>query len=263
MTGQLDLKSSWGPFSPLYLGISHILDASQGAMADLALFVGRMAPQSIVLPDNAFDYVQSVADGNRRAVVNAVPEGFSPDYSSYALRYYLDPHGDTALARFTVESNARMLCEITFHNASEEGREYFYGLGLTVFDARKKVLLKEGLRSWWIPAQNYVSINAYQKAFALGCRQCLTRSCSWGIEGEVLAQAFGGWAEDCVTYRTSLPKPLKDGFLYFRYIKYGELNPAWELRVNGRVTKFHFPQTWAIPGGGWGKNGASRIGVGF
>ncbi len=79
MTGKLDLKSPWGPFSPLYLGISHILDASQGSMADLALFVGRVAPRSIVLPDNAFDYVQSVADGNRRKVPRAIPEEVSPD----------------------------------------------------------------------------------------------------------------------------------------------------------------------------------------
>jgi hypothetical protein len=43
MTGKLDLKTSWGGLSPLYLGISHILDPSQGSMADLALFVGRVA----------------------------------------------------------------------------------------------------------------------------------------------------------------------------------------------------------------------------
>jgi hypothetical protein len=269
MTGRLDLKTSWGPFSSLYLGISHILDASQGSMADLALFVGRLAPQSIVLPDNAFDYVQSMADGNRRAAVSAVPEEVSPDYSSYALRYYLDPQGDMALARFTVEASSRVRCEITFSNASDQPREYFYGLGLSVSDTRKKVLLKEGLRPWWIPASDYASIEAYQKAFALGCRQCLTRSFSWDIEEEVLAQAFGGWPEDCVTYRTTLPKPLKEGFLYFRYIKYGEPNPTWELRVNGRITEFHFPQTWAIPGGGWGKNrdayeewGLLRVAVG-
>jgi hypothetical protein len=269
MTGKLDLKTSWGPFSPLYLGISHILDASQGSMADLALFVGRVAPRSIVLPDNAFDYVQSVADGNRRKVPGAIPEEVSPDYSSYALRYFLDPQGDTALARFTVEANARVRCDITFRNTSEEPREYFYGLGLSVSDTQKKVLLKEEFRPWWLPACDYGSIEAYQKAFALGCRQCLTRSFSWGIEDEVLDQAFGGWAEDCVTYRTTLPSPLKEGFIYFRYIKYGDHNPSWELRVNGRATRFRFLQTWAILGGGWGKNrdayeewGLLRVAVG-
>lgn len=254
MTGQLDLKSPWGPFSPFFLGISRILNASRGSMADFALFAGRIAPESLVLPDCAFDYVQSITDGNRRAVVSAVPEEVSPDYSSFSIRYYLEPHGDTALARFTVESSARVRCEITFQNASGEAREYYYGLGVTVSDTTRKIHLKEGLRSWWIPARDYVSIQAYQKTFALGCRQCLTRSFSWGIEDEVLAQAFGGWHGDCVEYRTTLPRPLKDGFLYFRYIKYGELNPAWELRVNGLVTKFHFPRTWEIPGGSWGKN---------
>jgi hypothetical protein len=269
MTGELDLKTSWGPFSSLYLGISRILDASQGSMADLALFVGRVAPKSIVLPDNAFDYVQSITDGNRRGVAGARPEEVSPDYDSYALRYFLDPQGDTAVARFTVEDSARARCKITFRNASDQPREYFYGLGLTVSDARKKVFLKEKLRPWWIPACDYVSIHAYQKAFALGCRQCLTRSFSWGIGDEVLAQAFGGWPGDCVTYRATLPTPLKEGFLYFRYIKYGEHNPTWELRVNGRATRFRFPQTWAIPGGGWGKNrdayeewGLLRVAVG-
>jgi len=254
MTGKLNLKTKWGPFSPNYLGISHILDAARGSMADLPLFVGRRDPASVVIPDSAFDFVQNVTDGDRRATVSAVPEDVSPDYSSFALRYFLDPQGDTALARFTVESDARARCEITFHNGSDEPREYFYGLGLTVADARKKVLLKESLRPWWIPGRDYSSIQAYQKTFALGCRQCLSRVYLWGVEDEILSQAFGGWPEDRVTYRATLPKPLKDGFLYFRYIKFGDLNPAWELRINGRATAFHFPQTWAIPGGGWGKN---------
>ena len=254
MTGKLNLKTKWGPFSPIYLGISHILDAEQGSMADLPLFVGRRDPASVVIPDSAFDYVQNITDGDRRATVGAIPEDVAPDYSSYALRYFLDPQGDTALARFTVESDARARCEITFHNASDEPREYFYGLGLTVADARKKVRLKESLRPWWIPGQNYSSIEAYQKTFALGTRQCLSRVYIWGVEDEILSQAFGGWPEDRVTFRATLPKPLKDGYLYFRYIKFGDLNPAWELKINSKATAFHFPQTWAIPGGGWGKN---------
>ena len=254
MTGELNLKTKWGPFSPNYLGLSHILDSGQGAMADLPLFVGRRDPASVVIPDSAFDFVQNITDGDRRATVGAVPEDVSPDYSSFAIRYFLDPQGDTALARFTAESDVRAGCEITFHNASDEPREYFYGLALTVADARKKVLLKEALRPWWIPGRDYSSIAAYQKTFALGCRQCLSRVYVWGVEDEILSQAFGGWPEDRVTYRATLPKPLRDGFLYFRYIKFGDLNPAWELRINGRATAFHFPQTWAIPGGGWGKN---------
>jgi len=254
MTGHLDLNSSWGPFSQTYLGISHILNPAQGSMADLAVHVGRREPGSIILPDNTFDYTQDVEGGNRRAVTGARPESVAPDYSSYAIRYFLDAHGDTALAKFTVENEKRARCEITFENSSNESREYFCGLGLAAFDSRKRVRLKDALRPWWIPARDYVEIEAYQKAFALGCRQCLTRVFSWGVEAEVLAQAFGGWADDRVTYRTKLPAPLKDGHLYFRYVKYGELNHSWEIRINGKATTFHFPQTWAISGGGWGKN---------
>lgn len=253
-TGSLDLKTSWGPFSPTYLGISGILNPEQGSMVDLPLFVGRRQPENVVLPDSIFDYVQNMKDGNRRAVISAIPEDVQPDYSSYAIRYFLDPHGDTGLARFTIESDARVRCDLTFHNASDEAREYFYGLGIIVSDVRPKVSLQESLRAWWIPACDYESIEAYQKTFALGCRQCLTRVFSWGVEPTVLAQAFGGWPEDRVTYRAALPKPLKDGFLYLRYVKYGTLNPAWELRINGKARTIHFPQTWVIPGGGWGKN---------
>ena len=254
VTGYLDLKSTWGPFSPCYLGISHILDASEGSMADLPLFVGRRAPASLVLPDSSFDHVQNMSDGDRRAKITAMPENVSEDYSTFGVRYFLDPHGDTALARFVVENGARTRCEITFENSSGESREYFFGFGLTVSDARRKVRLKASLLPWWIAARGYSRIEAYQKTFALGCRQCLSRVFSWGVEEEVLAQAFGGWAEDRVTYQTTLPKPLEEGFLYFRYIKYSNLNPAWEVRINNRAHVFHFPQTWSIPGGGWGKN---------
>ena len=117
MTGELNLKTKWGPLSPNYLGISHILDAGRGSMADLPLFVGRSDPASVVIPDSAFDFVQNTEDGDRRATVGAVPEDVSPDYSSYALRYFLDPQGDTALARFIVESDLQARCEITFRNA--------------------------------------------------------------------------------------------------------------------------------------------------
>lgn len=102
-------------------------------------------------------------------------------------------------------------------------------------DATKKVRLKESLRPWWIAGRDYKTIRAYQKTFALGCGQCLSRAYLWCVENEVLAQAFGGWAEDPVTCRATLPKPLENGFLYFRYIKYGELNPPWEVQINGRA----------------------------
>jgi hypothetical protein len=223
-------------------------------MADMALYVARREPAAAIVPDGAFDYVQHAASGDRRAFVGAVPEDVRPDYSSYALRYFLDTHGDTALARFTVESDERMRCEITFHNASDAAREYSYGLGVTVADARRRVRLKEALRLWWIPGRSYTHLEAYQKVFGLGCGQCLTRVYNYGVEEEVLAQAFGGWEGDRVTYRATLPRALKDGFIYFRYIKFGTVDHPWEVSINGRPTTFHLPQTWAIPGGGWGKN---------
>ncbi len=253
-TGNLNLKANWGPFSPTYLGISHILDATQGSTADIAMFAGRCEPASIVLPDSAFDYMQDMETGERRAEVRAVPEEVAMDYSSYSLRYLLDPSGDTALAKFNVETEEQVRCEITFKNSSDEERKYFYGLGLLVADARRKVRLKDSLRPWWMAARDYVDIEAYQKAFGLGCRQCLTRVFSYGVESEVLAQAFGGWDGDRVTYKKTLPKALRNGFIYLRYIKYGIMHQNWELRINGKPTTFSFPQTWAIPGGGWGKN---------
>ncbi|MFA6293495.1 MAG: trehalase family glycosidase [Victivallales bacterium] len=253
-TGILDLKTDWGPFSQTYLGISRILNAAQGSTADIALFTGRTKPATVILPDTIFDYVQNVKSGDRRANVRAMPEGVSSDYSSYALRYFLDSKGDSALARFTVEHNGRVRCEITFENSSDEEREYFYGLGLAVGDPRKKVGLKTALRPWWIAGRDYTEIEAYQKTFGLGCRQCLTRIFSFSVENEVLAQAFGGWVGDRVKYRKTLPKPLKDGYVYLRYIKYGVVGQSWELRINGRATTFPMPQTWVIPGGGWGKN---------
>jgi hypothetical protein len=253
-TGNIDLKTSWGPFSPTYLGISHILDATQGSMAEIAMFAGRCEPSSVVLPDTIFDYSQNIKTGDRRADVRAIPEEVSSDYSSYSLRYFLDSHGDTALASFTVESDEQMRCEITFKNSSDEERRYFYGLGMMVSDARRRVSLKSSLRPWWIAARDYTEIEAYQKVFGLGCRQCLSRIFSWCVESEVLAQAFGGWVGDRVKYRKSLPTPLHDGYIYLRYIKYGVVNQNWELKINGRATTFSIPQTWAIPGGGWGKN---------
>lgn len=223
-------------------------------MADVALYIGRRDPASVVLPDSIFDYVQNVKSGVRKAVVKVVPEDVATDYSDYSLRYFIDHHGDTALARFTIESDKQVRCSITFQNTSDEAREYIYGMGLTVADARRKVCLKKALRPWWVPARAYTGIEAYQKAFGLGCRQCLTRIFSWGVEPEVLAQAFGGWMGDRVTYRTSLPKPLSDGFIYFRYIKYSALAQRWEIKINGHATSFGFPQSWEIPGGLWGKN---------
>ena len=38
-------------------------------MADLPLFVGRRDPASVVIPDSAFDFVQNITDGDRRATV--------------------------------------------------------------------------------------------------------------------------------------------------------------------------------------------------
>lgn len=251
-TGQLNLNTSWGPFSATYLGLSHTLDATQGTMADVALWVGRIAPASVVLPDNIFGYVPN-QDGDRRATVRAVPEDVLPDYSAFSIRYFLDRQGDTAVARFTVESDERARCDIIFHNTSGKAREYRYGLGLMVADARRRIKLKAFLRPWWIPARQYTSIEAYQKAFDMGCGQCLTRFFSWGVEDAVLAQAFGGWSGDRVTYRAPLPGALRNGFIYFRYVKYGDLDHPWEIRINGQPTTFRFPQTWAMPGGGWGK----------
>jgi hypothetical protein len=253
-TGNLNLKAKWGPFSPTYLGISHILDPEQGIMIDIALLTGRKHPATVVLPDNTFGYIPDNNSGERKAVVRAIPENISTDYSSYSLKYFLDFQGDTALAKFKVESDGQVRCEIAFCNSSNEERGYFYGMGLSVTDARKKVRLKESFKTSWIAARNYCSISSYEKAFELGCRQCLTRVFSWGVEDELLAQAFGGWLGDKVNYQETLAKPLKNGFIYFRYVKYGTLNQTWEIEINGKATKFSFPQTSEIPGGGWGKS---------
>lgn len=251
--GQLNLGTQWGPFSAAYLGVSRILDAAQGTMADLALYVGRRNPATVILPDNIFGYVHNWS-GEHRAVILATPEEVAPDYSSFALRYWLDPQGDTALARFVVAGADGLRVDITFRNDSDEEREYFYGLGLSVVDPRKKVRLKESLRPWWIAARQYAEIESYRQSFGLGTRRCLTRTFAWGVEEQVLAQAFGGWAGDRVLYRVTPPKALQNGFLYFRYVKYGRLTPTWELRINGRAHTFRLPQTWAIPGGGLGKS---------
>lgn len=254
-TGNLEIDAKWGPFSPVYLGVSHILDSEQGAMADMPLFVGRHDPATVILPENTFDYFQNVDTGERSTIVRAMPENVAADYSSYSLRYFIDRQGDTARAKFYLENSRQIRCDIEFNNSSDEERQYFYGLGLTVNDNRKKVLLKEALRPWWLPARNYNSIEAYQKVFGIGCRQCLTRVFNWGVEDQVLAQAFGGWMGDEVTYKMKLPKALKDGYIYFRYIKYGTVEQNWEVLINGKSASFSFPQSWAIPGGGgWGKN---------
>jgi len=42
-----------------------------------------------------------------------------------AVLYY--PHGDTAGARFAVENDRCVRCDFTFHNSSNQEREYFYG----------------------------------------------------------------------------------------------------------------------------------------
>lgn len=254
-TGNLNLDAPWGPFSRNYLGITRVLSEKRGSALDAALFVARTEPAAAVVPDNMFDYARDMVTGDRRAKVEASPERVSADYSSFGLRYHLDgASGDSVLAVFTVESDARVRCELTFHNASDQTREYVHGLGLVVADNRKNVFLKETLRPWWLPAGNYAEIDSYRKTFGLGCRQCLTRVFNWGVEEEVLAQAFGGWPGDRVSYRFTSPKPLRDGHVYFRYVKYGELDHPWELVVNGRATRFHFPRSWRIPGGGWGKN---------
>ncbi len=253
-TGNLYIDAKWGPFSPVYLGISHILDSERGSMADMPLFIGRHTPSSVVLPENTFDYFQNVDTGERSTIVRAMPEDVTADYSSYALRYFIDQHGDTALAKFHLESTRQIRCDIEFNNTSGEERRYFYGLGFTVNDNRKKVLLKESLCPWWLPARNYSSIEAYQKVFGIGCRQCLTRVFNWGVEDQVLAQAFGGWLGDEVTYKMKLPKELKNGYIYFRYIKYGTVEQNWQVLINGKSRSFSFPQSFAIPGGGWGKN---------
>lgn len=253
-TGKLDIDVPWGPFSPVYLGISHILKKEAGVMADIALFAGRESPAALILPENTFDYVQHLGSGDRRATVRAIPENVAQDYSSFSLRYFLDPQGDTVLARFTVENEHEIRCILTFRNTSGVSRKYFFGLGINASGAAGKVRLRKSLRPWWLPARDYAGIEAYQKVFGIGCRQCLTRVFTWGIEEQVLAQAFGGWEGDRVTYRMSLPKPLRNGFVYLRYIKYSAVPQTWELRVGSARAVFSFPQTWAIPGGGWGKN---------
>ena len=253
-TGRLGLDAEWGPFSTVYLGISHVLDRKLGTMADLALFAGRVAPREVVLPDNIFGYGQNVVTGDRRVSVRAVPEKVALDYSAFSIRYYLDQHGDTALASFKVESGSQARCDVTFYNSSAEERSYFFGLGLMAQDSRHRIRLRKDLLPWWVPARQYSAIEAYQKVFGIGCRQCLTRVFSWGVEEQVLAQAFGGWEGDCVKYRVKLPGAIRDGYVYFRYVKYGAVNHPWEIRINGRPVTFSFPQTWAIPGGGWGKN---------
>jgi Mannosylglycerate hydrolase MGH1-like glycoside hydrolase domain len=252
-TGNLNLKAKWGPFSPTYLGISHILDPEQRTMVDIALMTGRKQPATVILPDNIFDYVHEIKTGQCQAIIQAMPENVSADYSSYSLRYFLDSHGDTALAKFQAESDDKLRCEITFCNSSDEEREYFYGIGLSVSDMRKKVRLKKSLETSWVGARDYSEIEAYKKAFEFGCRQCLTRLFSWGVEDELLAEAFGGWFGDRASYQAKLPNSLKNGFVYFRYIKYGTLSQNWELKINGEKTVFSFPQTWEMPGAGWGK----------
>ncbi len=254
-TGNLNINATWGPFSPAYFGISKILDRNSGSMLDTALFAGRRSPECVVLPDNAFDYAQNVKSGDRTAVPRVVPENVSPDYSSFSLRYFLDyPEGDTALAQFTAEDDRIAQCELTFANSSNETREYFFGLGLFAADASRKVRLRKHLRSGWIAGRNYQDIQAYQKVFGIGARQCLTRVFNWGVEDQVLAQAFGGWAGDRVTYRKKLHSEIKNAYMYFRYVKYGSKDHSWKLTINGKEFIFRFPRTWEILGGGWGKN---------
>lgn len=254
MTANLNLDACWGPFSPVYLGLTRILCPSRGATADLALSIERLAPRTVVLPNNTFDYSQNVVTGDRRTVIRAVPESVAADYSTFSIRYLLDPCGDWALARFAVLSRSRVHCTLRFHNSSDQLRRYRCGLGLLASDPRKPIRLKTALQPWWLPANQYHSLTAYQQAFGMGCRACVSRAFNWGLEETVLAQAFGGWSGDRVTYRFQLPEALRNGQLYFRYVKYGDYNHPWEISINGRPTRFRFPRTWAIPGGGYGKN---------
>ena len=151
-TGRIQLDTHWGPFSPTYLGISRILDAERGSMVNFALSVARRSPARTLLPETTFGYVPQHS-GERRAEVFAVPEDVRPDYSGYAIRYFLDPHGDTAVARFTVESDQTAACGVTFRNTSDQEREYTCGLGLLIADPGKKVQLQESLKPWWVPAR--------------------------------------------------------------------------------------------------------------
>ena len=251
--GCLQLDTSWGPFSSTFLGISHILDHARGTMADVSLYVARTQPHAVVLPTNTFDYVP-VMDGLRRATIRAIPEDVAADYSGFTLRYLIDPHGDCAIARFTTDQDQRMHCDITFENASDQTREYSFGLGIFAMDAQRKIRLRREYIPWWMGARHYSHIEAYRKSFGLGCRQCLNRTSNWSVEEQVLAQAFGCWSGDKIQYNITTPKPLENGFIYFRYIKYGDVNPEWELKINGKTSRFRFLQTWVIPGGGWGKN---------
>lgn len=253
-TGYIDLDAPWGPFSTTYIGISNVLNDGIGGIADFALFTGRKSPEEVVLPDSIFDYTQNVKTGERTSEIKVIPENVSEDYSSYALKYFIDDNGDTALAKFKTENSSEAVCDITFKNSSSEEREYFYGLGVIASDIRRRVSLQEKYKPYWLAGRDYTGIEAYQKVFGLGCAQCLTRVFSWGVEPEILAQAFGGWEGDRVSFKKTLPCSLKDGFIYLRYIKYGTLEQEWEIKINGQATRFSFPQTWEIPGGGWGKN---------
>ncbi len=247
---------NWGPFSPYYLGAMRILNADAGSTLDLALHVARKSPAAAVIPDSIFAYRQNLATGERRTEIGAVPEDIAPDYSRFSIRYYLDRKGDgdTALAQFSVTKKGQLHCELTFNNRSNEDREYTYGLGAVVSDPTKRIRLKEALRPWWIAGHDYSEIESYQRTFGMGCKPCVSRAFEWGLEEGALAQAFGGWADDRVLYRKTLPKPVADGMLYFRYVKYGELRHPWEVRVNGNAVRFEFPQTQPLPGGAYGKN---------
>ncbi len=250
-TAHLNLDATWGPFSPIYLGASRLL-GDQGNRADLALHVSRCTPAAGVMPDPLLFY-QTKTDGKRLETLRVTPEDVAADFSTWSLRYHLDAHGDNVLARFVSESEKRLHVDLTFQNTSDEDRKYQFGCGLFAFETGKIVFLKAPLKPWWVPASSYKQITSFRKSFGLGNRQNITRICLWSIEDEVLAQAFGGWAEDRVVYETTLPRPMDHAFVYLRFIKYSNVNPPWELSINGRSVTFQFVQTWPLPGG-WGKS---------
>lgn len=256
-TANLDLTHrGWGPFSPYYLGATRILGDNSGDTFTVALYVQREAPAAAVIPDNIFGYVQNNATGERRTVIRAVPENMATDFSSFGIRYYLDDDnsGDTVLARFSAAEDGQLRCDLTFTNTSASRRRYRYGFGAVIDSPAKRIRLREQLRPWWIAGKEYANVQAYQRVFGMGCRMCVSRAFEWSIEDGSLAQAFGGWPDDRVTYRTRLPHALRDGFLYFRFVKYGSLQHPWEVVVNGKPFRFEFPRTQALPGGAHGKN---------
>jgi len=246
----------WGPYSPLYLGASRILDSLRGTCLELALQPRRISPAATIVPDTIFDYRQNNATGERKARVQCLPENVARDYRQYSLRYFFDegPDSDEALARFEVDALGRLCAEVQFTNNGSSERDYSLQLGVILSDPGKLIRLRQGLQPLWQPAWDYQSIDSYQKAFGMGCPTCVTRAFVHGIEEKTLGQAFGGWDGDRVVYRKTLPTGMQNARLYLRYVKYGSLDHPWEIRIGGKAVQFSFPQTQALPGGAHGKN---------